>query len=146
MKATLFKYLRAPLLGAFMTGLAACTTQSGPTYTLHAVSAPNQQARTYRVSCLGLFESSNSGVRVAEETCKTQPVTWLQAIDGVSDGTPKNLRRFRSLSRKQFPSRFLSRKQNGRRPSVNCCCKATRISQPIVRCLARLQRATLTTL
>jgi outer membrane protein OmpA-like peptidoglycan-associated protein len=90
MKATLFKYLRAPLLGAFMTGLAACTTQSGPTYTLHAVNAPNQQARTYRVSCLGLFESSNSCVRVAEETCKTQPVTWLQAIDGVSDGTPKN--------------------------------------------------------
>ncbi len=90
MKATLFKYLRAPLLGAFMTGLAACTTQSGPTYTLHAVNSPNQQAPTYRVSCLGLFESSNSCVRVAEETCKTQPVTWLQTIDGVSDAAPKN--------------------------------------------------------
>jgi outer membrane protein OmpA-like peptidoglycan-associated protein len=89
MNATLFKYLRAPLLGAFVTFLAACTTQSGPTYTLHAVSVPNQQAPTYRVSCLGLFESSNSCVRVAEETCQTQPVKWLQAIDGVSDTTPK---------------------------------------------------------
>ncbi|MFM0228421.1 OmpA family protein [Paraburkholderia dipogonis] len=88
MNATLFKYLRAPLLGAFVTFLAACTTQSGPTYTLHAVSTPNQKAPTYRVSCLGLFESSNSCVRVAEETCQAQPVTWLEAIDGVRDNAP----------------------------------------------------------
>lgn len=90
MNTTLFKYLRAPLLGAFVTFLAACTTQSGPTYTLHAVTAPNLKAPTYRVSCLGLFESSNSCVRVAEETCKGQPITWLEAIDGVSNGTPVN--------------------------------------------------------
>jgi len=89
MNATLFKHLRAPLLGAFVTFLAACTTQSGPTYSLHAVSVPNQQAPMYQVSCQGIFESSNSCVRVAEETCKTQPVTWLQAIDGVRDSAPK---------------------------------------------------------
>ena len=89
MKATLFKYLRAPLLGAFVGLLAACTTQSGPTYTLHAVSTPNQQAPIYRVSCLGLFESSNSCMRVAEETCKAQPVVVLQAIDGVDNSALK---------------------------------------------------------
>jgi outer membrane protein OmpA-like peptidoglycan-associated protein len=89
MKSVLFNSLRAPLLGAFVAFLAACTTQSGPTYTLRAVSVPNQQAPTYRVSCLGLFENSNSCVRVAEETCDAQPVTWLEAVDGVSDKTPK---------------------------------------------------------
>ncbi|WNC90315.1 OmpA family protein [Paraburkholderia sp. FT54] len=88
MNTTLFKYLRAPLLGAFVTFLAACTTQSGPTYTLHAVSVPNEAAPTYRVSCLGLFESSNSCVRVAEETCQAEPVRWLEAIDGVNNAAP----------------------------------------------------------
>lgn len=85
---TLMRYLRAPLLGAFMGFLAACTTQSGPTYTLRAVSVPNQQAPIYRVSCGGLFESSKSCVRVAEETCKAQPVTWLESIDRVSGASP----------------------------------------------------------
>lgn len=86
---TLIKHLRAPLLGAFVTLLAACTTQSGPTYTLHAVNMPHQQAPVYRVSCDGLFESSKSCMRVAEETCKTQPVTWLESVDRVSGATPK---------------------------------------------------------
>lgn len=88
MNTTLFKHLRAPLLGALVTLLAACTTQSGLTYTLHAISVPNQQVPAYRVTCQGLFESSNSCVRVAEETCKAQPVTWLEAVDGVKDGAP----------------------------------------------------------
>ncbi|REG59932.1 outer membrane protein OmpA-like peptidoglycan-associated protein [Paraburkholderia sp. BL6669N2] len=89
MNSTLFKYLRAPLLGAFVAALAACNTQSGATYTLHAISAPNQQARTYHVTCQGLFESSQACVRVAEETCKAQPVTWLESIDGVRNNEPK---------------------------------------------------------
>ncbi|PRY02763.1 OmpA family protein [Paraburkholderia sp. BL25I1N1] len=89
MNSTLFKYLRAPLLGAFVAALAACTTQSGATYTLHAISTPNQQARTYHVTCQGLFESSQACVRVAEETCKAQPVTWLESIDGVRNNEPK---------------------------------------------------------
>jgi outer membrane protein OmpA-like peptidoglycan-associated protein len=50
---------------------------------------PNQQAPMYRVSCSGLFESSQSCVRVAEETCQAQPVTWMEAVDRVSDGAPK---------------------------------------------------------
>ncbi|MFM0338353.1 OmpA family protein [Paraburkholderia fungorum] len=89
MNLTLLKYLRAPLLGAFVGFLAACTTQSGPTYTLQVVSMPNQSETIYRVSCLGLFESSNSCVRVAEETCKARPVTSVEAIDRVSGPTPK---------------------------------------------------------
>ncbi|ASV98133.1 OmpA family protein [Paraburkholderia aromaticivorans] len=89
MNPTLFKSPRVLLLGAFVTFLAACTTQSGPTYTLHAVSVPNQQAPIYRVSCEGLFESPKSCVRVAGQTCKNQPVTWLEAVDRVSDGAPK---------------------------------------------------------
>ncbi|TDY24229.1 outer membrane protein OmpA-like peptidoglycan-associated protein [Paraburkholderia sp. BL6665CI2N2] len=88
MNATLLKYLRAPLLGAFVTILAACSTQSGPTYSIHAASVLNQQAPVYRVSCLGLFESSQTCVRVAEETCKAQPVTWLESIDGVRNNAP----------------------------------------------------------
>lgn len=88
MNLTLMRYLRAPLLGAFVGFLAACTTQSGPNYTLRAVSVPNQTSSAYRVSCDGLFESSKSCVRVAEETCKAQPVTWLESIDRVSGSTP----------------------------------------------------------
>ena len=90
MNATVFKYPRTPLLGAFVTFLAACTTQSGPTYTLQAIGVPNQQASTYRVTCLGLFGSSQSCMRVAEETCKAQPVTLLEATDGVGDSGPEN--------------------------------------------------------
>lgn len=89
MNLTLSKSSRALLLGASVMYLAACSTQSGPTYTLHAVSVPNQQAPIYRVSCEGLFESSKSCVRVAGETCKNQPVTWLEAVDRVSDGALK---------------------------------------------------------
>ncbi|WCM19292.1 OmpA family protein [Paraburkholderia bryophila] len=89
MNATLVKYLRAPLLGAFAALLAACTTQSGPTYTLHAVTVPNQKVPVYRVSCDGLLESSNSCVRVAEETCKENGVTLLESIDRVDAAVPK---------------------------------------------------------
>lgn len=89
MNTTLVKYLRAPLLGAFVALLAACTTQSGPTYTLHAISVPNQKVPVYRVSCDGLLESSNSCVRVAEETCKENGVTVLESVDGVDATVPK---------------------------------------------------------
>ncbi|WP_345811736.1 OmpA family protein [Paraburkholderia sp. PREW-6R] len=89
MNSTLYQYLRAPMLGAVVATLAACTTQSGPTYTLHAISTPNQQAQVYRVTCGGLFEDSNSCVQVAQETCKTQAVNWIEAVDGVTGTTLK---------------------------------------------------------
>jgi len=88
MNTTLFKYFRALLLGALVTIFAACSTQSGPSYTLHAITAPNQTAPTYRVSCLGLLDSSQTCMRVAEETCQAKPITWLGAVDGVSNNQP----------------------------------------------------------
>ncbi|WP_176058823.1 hypothetical protein [Paraburkholderia sp. BCC1876] len=89
MNATLLNYLRAPLLGAFVGFLAACTSQSGPTYTLHAITVANQKVPVYRVSCDGLLESSNSCARVAEETCKENGVTLLESIDRVDATVPK---------------------------------------------------------
>ncbi|PQV48673.1 OmpA family protein [Paraburkholderia sp. BL21I4N1] len=89
MNMNLMKYLRAPLLGTFVCFLAACTTQSGPTYTLRAVSVPNQQVPVYRVSCDGLLENSNSCVRVAEETCKENGMALLESIDRVDATVPK---------------------------------------------------------
>jgi len=67
---------------------AACSTQSGPSYTLRTISPPNQTVPTYRVSCLGLLDSSQTCVRVAEETCQAKPITWLGAVDGVSNNQP----------------------------------------------------------
>lgn len=89
MNTTLVKYLRAPLLGAFVGFLAACTSQYSPTYKLHAITVPNQTVPVYRVSCDGLLESSNSCVRVAEETCKENGVTLLESIDRVDATVPK---------------------------------------------------------
>ena len=71
-----------------MAIFAACSTQSGPSYTLRTISPPNQTVPTYRVSCLGLLDSSQTCVRVAEETCQAKPITWLGAVDGVSNNQP----------------------------------------------------------
>jgi outer membrane protein OmpA-like peptidoglycan-associated protein len=76
-------YPQRVLLGALLALLAACTTQSGPTYTLNSIVVPNRTTPTYRVVCGGLLESSKSCMRVAEETCKDKPVTVLEAVDGV---------------------------------------------------------------
>jgi outer membrane protein OmpA-like peptidoglycan-associated protein len=89
MNTNLFKHLRAPVLAALMTFLAACTTQSGLTYTLQTINAPNQQTPMYRVTCLGLLEGTQACVRAAEETCKAQPVTWMETIDSLDGSGPK---------------------------------------------------------
>ena len=88
MNTSLFKYLRALVSGASLAIFAACSTQSGPSYTLRTISPPNQTVPTYRVSCLGLLDSSQTCVRVAEETCQAKPITWLGAVDGVSNNQP----------------------------------------------------------
>ena len=86
-------YPRLALLGAVLGLLAACTTQSGPTYNVHAVIAPYQKAPTYRVECGGLLESSQTCIKVAAETCKGKPVTLVEAVDGVrSDVNTKDPR------------------------------------------------------
>jgi outer membrane protein OmpA-like peptidoglycan-associated protein len=79
-------YPRTALLGVVFGLLAACTTQSGPTYTAHAIVVPNQKAQVYRVECGGLFESSQTCFKVAAEICKDMPVTQLSAVDGVKSG------------------------------------------------------------
>ncbi|ALE55886.1 membrane protein [Burkholderia sp. HB1] len=88
MNTSLFKYLRALVSGASLAIFAACSTQSGPSYTLRTISPPNQTVPTYWVSCLGLLDSSQTCVRVAEETCQAKPITWLGAVDGVSNNQP----------------------------------------------------------
>nr|WP_085487525.1 OmpA family protein [Paraburkholderia susongensis] len=77
---------RLVLLGAVFGLVSACTTQSGPTFTAHAITVPNQTAPTYRVECGGLLENSQTCFRVADEICKDKPVTVLEAVDGVRSG------------------------------------------------------------
>ncbi|MFL9999007.1 OmpA family protein [Paraburkholderia sediminicola] len=70
---------------------SACATQSGPTYTAHAiVAATGQQARTYQVTCSGLFESSQSCLSAAREICHDQAVTPLEYVDGLREGVRTN--------------------------------------------------------
>jgi len=79
-------YSQRVLLAAILGLLAACTTQTGPTYTLSSIVVPNQTAPTYRVTCGGLLESSKACFRVAQEACKDKPVTVLEAVDGIRSG------------------------------------------------------------
>ncbi|MEX3791481.1 OmpA family protein [Paraburkholderia sp. BR14374] len=79
-------YPRLALLGSVLGLVAACTTQSGPTYNAHAIVAPDQKAPTYRVECSGLLESSQTCFKVAAEICKDKPVTLVEAVDGVRSG------------------------------------------------------------
>lgn len=90
MKQNFFSHLRLPLLGALLGLLAACTTQSGPTYNMHAIVAKGQQAAVYRVTCDGLFEGSNSCMKAAAEMCADKPVTPLEYVDGVKSGINTN--------------------------------------------------------
>ncbi|MGF6649882.1 outer membrane protein OmpA-like peptidoglycan-associated protein [Paraburkholderia youngii] len=86
MKKHFSVYPRLALLGSVLGLVAACTTQSGPTYNAHAIVAPDQKAPTYRVECGGLLESSQTCFKVAAEICKDKPVTLVQAVDGVRSG------------------------------------------------------------
>jgi outer membrane protein OmpA-like peptidoglycan-associated protein len=53
---------------------------------MHAIVAKGQQAPVYRVTCDGLFESSNSCMKAAAEMCADKPVTPLESVDGVKSG------------------------------------------------------------
>jgi outer membrane protein OmpA-like peptidoglycan-associated protein len=83
-------YLRLPLLVAVFGFMAACTTQSGPTYTANAIVVPGQQVPTYRVACGGLFASSKSCFKAAIEICGDKPVTPLEAVDGIGSSDNRN--------------------------------------------------------
>ncbi|MGU7785356.1 OmpA family protein [Burkholderia sp. PU8-34] len=82
------RVVRASSLGAFVLGLAACTTQSGPTYDIRAVQLAGQPAQAYRVSCDGLLSSTNQCAAAAERFCKGSGFTPLESVDRVRSGTP----------------------------------------------------------
>lgn len=79
-------FVRRGLLGAFVVLLSACTTQSGPTYTVRAIKAPDQSGPVFRVTCEGLVSSSSSCEAAARKVCAGKPVTPLQAVDRVRRG------------------------------------------------------------
>ncbi|HFT8010711.1 TPA: OmpA family protein [Burkholderia cenocepacia] len=88
-------FVRRGLLGAFVVLLSACTTQSGPTYTVRAIKAPDQTAPVFRVTCEGLVSSTQSCEAAAQKFCAGKPVRPLQAVDrvrrGAAMGDPREL-------------------------------------------------------
>ncbi|OXI32651.1 hypothetical protein CFB89_16285 [Burkholderia sp. AU16741] len=88
-------FVRRGLLGAFVVVLSACTTQSGPTYTVRAIKASDQPAPVFRVTCEGLVSSTKSCEAAAQKFCAGKPVTPLQTVDrvrrGAAMGDPREL-------------------------------------------------------
>ena len=88
-------FVRRGLLGAFVVLLSACTTQSGPTYTVWAIKAVDQPGPVFRVTCEGLVSSSSSCEAAAKKVCAGKPVMPLQAVDrvrrGAAMGDPREL-------------------------------------------------------
>ncbi|MCA8239765.1 OmpA family protein [Burkholderia sp. AU32262] len=82
------KLLRVASIGAFAMALGACTTQSGLTYDIRAVSVPGKPDNIFRVSCDGLLGSANACARAAEEFCRGQGFTPLEMIDRVYSRAP----------------------------------------------------------
>ncbi|MDI9652995.1 OmpA family protein [Burkholderia cenocepacia] len=80
--------LRAASIGAIAMALGACTTQSGLTYDIRAVSIPGKPDNVFRVSCDGLLGSANACARAAEEFCQGKGFTPLEMIDRVYSRAP----------------------------------------------------------
>ncbi|ARF87018.1 MULTISPECIES: OmpA family protein [Burkholderia] len=80
--------LRAASIGAIAMALGACTTQSGVTYDIRAVSIPGKPDTVFRVSCDGLLGSANACARAAEEFCQGKGFTPLEMIDRVYSRAP----------------------------------------------------------
>ncbi|KVH56135.1 hypothetical protein WS89_24015 [Burkholderia sp. MSMB1072] len=80
--------LRAASIGAIAMALGACTTHSGLTYDIRAVSIPGKPDNVFRVSCDGLLGSANACARAAEEFCQGQGFTPLEMIDRVYSRAP----------------------------------------------------------
>ncbi|KVQ34599.1 hypothetical protein WK03_00535 [Burkholderia cepacia] len=82
-------FMRAASIGALLA-FSACTTQSGLTYDIRAVSVPDKPERLFRVSCDGLLGTTHACARAAEEFCQGQGFTPLELIDRVASGAPMN--------------------------------------------------------
>lgn len=85
----MFKSISA--VGAFVLLLAACSTDTGVTYTSRKVSIAGQPD-AYRVTCSGLFESQKSCMAAAAQVCKERQVVSAQAIDGAPGDQNRNPR------------------------------------------------------
>ncbi|CAG9264168.1 Membrane protein [Burkholderia diffusa] len=81
-------FFRAASIGAIAMALGACTTQSGLTYDIRAVSIPGKPDNVFRVSCDGLLGSANACARAAEEFCQGKGFTPLEMIDRVYSRAP----------------------------------------------------------
>ncbi|MCI0152120.1 OmpA family protein [Paraburkholderia sediminicola] len=88
MKKNFLTCLCLPFVGLLGS---ACTTQSGPPYTMHSiVAAEGRQTPTYQVTCAGLLESSQSCLKAAQKICLDKPVTPLEYVDGLRGGVRTN--------------------------------------------------------
>ncbi|WP_459625187.1 OmpA family protein [Burkholderia sp. 3C] len=77
------------LVAATSLLLGACATQSGPTYSIHAVNLPNKPGAAFRVTCGGLLSSTRQCESAANKFCEDKGITVLQAIDGVAHNEAK---------------------------------------------------------
>jgi hypothetical protein len=62
-----------------LVALSACTTASGPTYNLDAVTTPGGQ-QAWRVQCDGLFSSAQTCVAKAKSVCGDNEVHIIAAV------------------------------------------------------------------
>ena len=84
MNVSLTSYARVIALGAITCLAAACTTQSGPTYSAYSIQRPQQQNPAYRVTCGGLFESASTCSAVAARICHDANAVQIANVDGLS--------------------------------------------------------------
>ncbi|MBN3723458.1 OmpA family protein [Burkholderia sp. Ac-20379] len=82
-------FLCGGVIAATSILFGACTTQSGPTYSIRAVNLPNKPGAAFRVTCEGLLSSTRQCESAAQDFCANQGITVLQAIDRVADNEPK---------------------------------------------------------
>jgi outer membrane protein OmpA-like peptidoglycan-associated protein len=93
MKVSLISYVRLVALGAIACLTAACTTQSGPTYSAYSIQRPQPHNPAYRVTCGGLFESANTCSAVAARICHDANAVQIENVDGLrSEKSARNPR------------------------------------------------------
>jgi outer membrane protein OmpA-like peptidoglycan-associated protein len=83
MKISLTSHARVIALGAFTCLMAACTTQSGPTYSAYSIQRSQQPNQAYRVTCGGLFESTSTCSAVAARICHDANTVQIENVDGL---------------------------------------------------------------
>jgi OmpA-OmpF porin, OOP family len=85
----MFKKLIAALV-ALNAAFSACAATSGPTFNLQEIQIANGQ-KAFKVECHGLFTSSASCRKAAQEACGNQQVNALQALEGTKAADPREV-------------------------------------------------------